>query len=479
MPRLHTPFWRLIQATTLFITTYTSLYSATPSAYSPPIESLNSSEIVVQLETDCQQIPIYLTQPYSDQNTHSPLYLAALDTILRFDFRNSHAYRLMDVQADRESHAKSFFKGPQAELSFWQHQGAQYLVTPLIQEQGIALQVSNLSTLSLHVTPFISLKGSIDEDRNALHRLADTVHEAITGIPGIATTRILYTIKRQKGTSPPTSEVWESDYDGGNARKIITGEDYCLHPVYVPPKSGEKIKTLLYISYSGGQPRLHYASRQEGKGYRVSALKGIQLTPAISWQRDQIAFICDVAGSPDLFLQPFDPLTGKTGPAKRLFHAEGASQSSPSFHPSGSQLTFTSDKNGTPQIYLMSLKQPQLPPQLISRRARNGSASTFSPDGSKIAFSSKTAGVRQIWVYDCVSKEEQQITFSSGDKENPSWAPDSLHIIYNGTSPGDYELYFLDLNKMKPVRIPTQSGEKRFPYWEPRFSSAHSPLNPL
>lgn len=437
----------------------------------PPLHAVCPSnqtpEIVVQLETDCQLIPLYLTEPRVEGGSYSPLYLSALDALLRFDFTHDAYYQLMDVHPERESQARLFFTSPTLHQRFWQTQGAHYLVVPLIQQQSLALQVSNLATLNLQTTPFVPLKGNLDEDRATLHRLADSVHEALTGTPGIATTRILYTLKNQKGHAQWCSEVWEADYDGANPRKVIMGEDYCLHPIYVPPKAGERVKTLLYIGYSGGGPRLFYASRQEGKGYRICNLKGIQLTPAVSWQRDKIAFICDVKGSPDLFLQTFDPLTGKTGEAKRLFHLDGASQSSPHFHPNGASLTFTSDKNGTPQVYLMSLTQPQSP-QLISRRARNGSASTFSPDGSKIAFSAKTAGVRQIWIYDCASKEEQQITFSPGDKENPAWAPDSLHIVYNGTSPGDYDLYFLDLNKMKPTRIPTQTGEKRFPYWELR-----------
>lgn len=433
------------------------------------LATAQAGEIVVQLDTDCQLIPLYLAKPQVEDGAYSPLYLSELDALLRFDFTHDASYQLMSQQIERESQARLFFTSPKMHQRFWSTQGAHYLVMPLIQNASIALQVSNLSTLDLQTTPFVALKGNLEEDRATLHRLADSVHEALTGTAGIATTRILYTVKKQKAPSQWCSEVWESDYDGGNPRKVIMGDDYCIHPVYVPPKAGERVKTLLYIGYGSGGPRLFYASRQEGKGHRVCQLKGIQLTPAISWQRDKIAFVCDVKGNPDLYLQTFDPLTGKTQDAKRLFHANGSSQSSPSFHPDGSSLTFTSDKNGTPQIYLMSLAQPQ-PPQLISRRARNGSASTFSPDGSKIAFSAKTDGTRQIWIYDCASKEEQQITFSPGNKENPSWAPDSLHLVYNGTTPGDCDLYILDLNKMKPTRIPTQAGEKRFPYWEPRSS---------
>lgn len=457
---------------TLFcITSYVTPLHASLTPHQP-------QEVVVELETQGHQIPLYLTQIRLGNSAYAKPYITLLSDILRFDVAQGAYYRLMEPSSQLDSSAMAFFASPQLNQGFWNAQGAHYLIMPLIENNKLALQVSNLKTLQLQTTPFVLLTGNIDEDRTAIHRLADSVHEAITSLPGIATTRILYTLKTQKDVGVWSSEVWESDYDGGNARKLVTGNDYCLHPVYVPPKPGERAKTLLYTGYSGGQPRLLYASCQEGKGYPVSTLKGMQLTPAVSWQRDKLAFVCDVKGSPDLFIQTFDPLTGKGSEPKRLFHADGASQSSPSFHPNGSAITFTSDKNGTPQVYVLSFDKPRAAPKLISRRARNGSASTFSPDGSKIAFSSKTEGVRQIWVYDCMSQDEQQLTFSPGHKENPTWAPDSMHLLYNGTSPGDYELYLLDLNKMKPTRLLTQAGEKRFPSWEPRLLT-NSPINPL
>ena len=196
--------------------------------------------------------------------------------------------------------------------------------------------------------------------------------------------------------------------------------------------------------------------------------------PAISQQRDKVAFISDVTGNPDLFLQNFSPETGAIGKPQQIFSARQATQGSPTFSPDGNKIAFVSDKDGSAKIYVINIPDPgaglkDIKATLISKANRENTAPSWSPDGNKLAYCSRTSGDRQIWVYDFKTKQEKQVTQGKFHKENPSWAPNSLHLTFNTTDPKSSELFIINLNQSDATQISSGPGEKRFPNWEPRF----------
>ena len=167
-----------------------------------------------------------------------------------------------------------------------------------------------------------------------------------------------------------------------------------------------------------------------------------------------LAFITDVTGNPDLFIQPFSPDVGATGKPYQIFATHLATQGTPTFNPDGSSIAFVSNKDGSPRIYAMQVPSPgsslnEIKATLITKRNKENSAPCWSPDGTKIAYCSMMNGVRQIWIYDFTTRQENQLTQGPGNKENPSWAPDSLHLVFNSSDKGSCELYLVNLNKPK------------------------------
>ena len=216
----------------------------------------------------------------------------------------------------------------------WKNQNVSFVVLAKIKDKKLTARVLSVSSNTLKTINDISLSGELSKDRRQVHQLADAVHKALFAKEGIASTRILYTVKTKgTGANPWLSDIWEADYDGGNAHKITQGRGYCVTPVYVPPRDGYSSGSLFYVSYQNGQPKIYYGSLKEGGGHRFSYMRGNQLMPTVSRGRDQVAFISDITGNPDLFLMEFDPETGQTGKARQIFTARQAVQGTPSFSP--------------------------------------------------------------------------------------------------------------------------------------------------
>jgi TolB protein len=407
-------------------------------------------ELVVLVETENQLIPISIAALASKSSGFSNEYLRKLENIFRFDFDNNG---ITAISQDKEVPVLYHF-----ELAMKEHK----------------LYVTAADLAEGKETCFgeVLFTGYLADDRRILHKLADKIQEHFFGVGGIASTRIIYTIKKS-GSGDDISEVWEADYDGGNAKQMTKNSGYCVTPGYIPPKPGYAAGSFVYTGYKTGQPKIYVASLEEGTGKLLLTLPGNQLMPAVSRQRDKIAFISDVTGNPDLFLQDFDPEKGVSGKPRHLFTAPNATQGTPTFSPDGTRIAFVSNKSGSPMIYVIKIPPSGTPlkeikPQLISKFTKDNTAPSWSPDGTKIAYCAKINGIRQIFVYDFLTGLERQLTTGNGNKENPSWAPNSLHLVYNTSDAKSCELFLINLKQLHAVKITSGNGEKRFPSWEPR-----------
>jgi TolB protein len=429
--------------------------------------------MVVRLATEIQRIPIYQSHFVLEQSDFDQAYGAKLEKILQFDLDHNGMTLLILQNKEREKLAAAALLEESISAKNWKNLGAYYLVKGLIKNNKLNIRLYSANAEASKSIDPIPLSGDLSRDRRQIHLLADSIHKALFDKEGVASSRLLYTVKTKVG-STWNSEIWECDYDGENKRALTSNSGYSIAPVYVPPKAGFSTGSFFFVSYKTGQPKIYYQLiAQEQNAHRLTLLKGNQLMPTISRQRDKIAFISDVTGNPDLFILQFSPENGAIGKPYQIFSTHLATQGSPSFSPNGLQIAFVSNKDGAPRIYVMDVPKPGtslkgLKSTLITKRNKESSAPAWSPDGTKLAYCAITKGVRQIWIYDFVKREELQLTQGSGNKENPTWAPNSLHIAFNSSDAGSCEMYMINLNQSEAVCISSGQGEKRFPNWEPR-----------
>lgn len=431
--------------------------------------------IEVRLATESALQPLYLSPLINEGADFPDSYLKQLEQVLTFDLNHTGFSYIVKRTHNGDQLVSSGTIEQVGSLAEWKAQNIAYVVKGNVQGRNLSAVMLNVFNQELKKVAALSLSGDLAQDRRQVHKLADMVNKAFFGSEGIASTKILYSVKVPgKKISDLLADIWEADYDGANARQLTKGGYYCISPTYLPPKAGFVTGGFMYVSYEIGQPKIYLASFKDLVPRRLAYLKGNQFMPTISRQRDKVAFISDVTGNPDLFIQPFSPDTGAVGKPFQVFSAKQATQGSPSFSPDGKRLAFVSDKDGSPRIYVIDIPEAgislnDVKALLISKQNRENSAPCWSPDGTKIAYCGRSKGSeRQIWMYDFKANKETQLTRGAGNKENPSWAPNSQHLVYNSSDTNASELYLININQLEPFQITSGRGEKRFPSWEPR-----------
>lgn len=432
------------------------------------LEAAEPQEIRVYLSTTAALEPLYFGRIQREGSGFDSQYLNQLEAIFAFDFSYNGSTKLLSYNEQKEQ----FLRQKNFAPNIWKNQGVAHVVQGNIINKSLSVSVLSVQTGSLKQFNDIALTGSLTHDRRQIHKVADAIHKALFGVEGVASTRILYSAKLKANPQEKkwVSEIWSCDWDGSNPRQLTRESSYCVTPVFIPPSAKFANDRFLYVSYKMGQPKIFIASLSEGIGKRLIDLRGNQLLPAISSQRDKIAFICDAGGRTDLFLQEFHPETGQVGKPSQLFSYPRSTQASPTFSPDGSKIAFVSDKDGSPRIYIIptSLSSKRANPILLTKQNNENSCPAWSPDGKKLAYSAKTKGIRQIWIYDFDSREEKQLTDGPGNKENPSWAPDSKHLVFNSTGGDISELFIVNLNQPEVVKISQGPGIKHYPTWGTR-----------
>lgn len=320
---------------------------------------------------------------------------------------------------------------------------------------GLEAQITayHVPTMEKLLSQGFACNNASDAHRLA-HKAADAIVLAITGKPGISSTRIAMV-----GNRTGKKEIYICDADGENLRQLTNEKSLCLTPRWSPDAN-----SLLFVSYRSGFPDVILANLTTRSMRRLANYPGLNAGGAMSPDSREVALVLSKDGNPDIYIKDLS-----SGRLTRLTATKSAAEASPSWSPDGRRLVFVSDAAGvgSPQLYMLDRAGGQ--PQRITGQG----SENVDPDWGQnnfIVYSSRRGGRYQLCVLNPDTLEARQITGGNMDYEEPSWAPDGRHVVCTVTQSNQTRIFIIDILTNTSVALtPENKSEKWFsPKWSPK-----------
>jgi TolB protein len=286
------------------------------------------------------------------------------------------------------------------------------------------------------------------------HRLADELVYRYVGEPGIARTKIAFV----SGTGG-SRELFVMDYDGYSPRQVTANGLLNISPSWSP-----KRRFLIYTSYKHRtRQNIEIIELETGKRHTLVSWAGMNITPAFSPDGTQLTFSTTRDGNAEIYKMDM-----QTRLAKRLT-ANRAGDLSPSWSPTGRELAFTSDRSGGPQIYLMSADGSHV--RRLTFHGKYNAAPAWSPRGNWIAYVCRGRGKFKICLISPDGRKRKTITSGPGIDDSPSWSPDGRHLVFVAERSWGFGLLIVD---RRTGRVRSLLGGRRvgLPDWSPALKSS-------
>lgn len=287
--------------------------------------------------------------------------------------------------------------------------------------------------------------------RALAHKFSDEIVRYLTGVPGIASSQICFSVGE-----PGKKEIYVADYDGANLTRVTRHNSISVTPALSPDST-----QIAYISYKTRNPFLYIVDLPTGRSRTLSKRVGLNALPAWAPDGKTLAIVLSKDGNPEIYLVNVD------GSGLRRLTYGRSVDSSPTFHPSGAEIAFISDRAGTAQIYAVAVDGSNL--RRLSFQGGRAYDPAWSPDGKAIAYVVEKAGAGlEIYVMNPDGTNARPLTDSPGGNEAPSWSPDSRHIVFATTRRGRSELWTVNIETGEQDPIPLLTSPCQGPSWGPR-----------
>lgn len=366
--------------------------------------------------------------------------------ILRRDFLISGLFR----QLDPASFPPALTGEPAAAFNSnnWSQVGAQGVVKALVRRggpgvivQGYLYQPGRGDAAQLTK----SYQGS--EVRPLVHQLVNDVIEKFTGLPGPFGSRIAF------ATMGATGEIATVGADGAEMAVLTKMRSECMLPAFSP--NGREIA---FNSFLRGGADLWVVSAAGGRARRVSSRYGLNTGPVWTLDSRSIVATLSYQGNAELYR-----LAASDGKEQARLTSSPGIDSSATLSPDGAQIAFVSERQGTPQVFVMSSSGGA-----ARRLTFQGSYNTtprWNPNKETplIAFTGRDErSVFDIFVYDMKTSKIDRVTQGQGSNMSPSWSPDGRLLVYASSRGG---LWVMNVQTKQETQL--MKGGAKDPSWGP------------
>ncbi|WP_419943184.1 prolyl oligopeptidase family serine peptidase [Candidatus Palauibacter sp.] len=187
---------------------------------------------------------------------------------------------------------------------------------------------------------------------------------------------------------------------------------------------------LALSAAAGGASEVHAQNGRDGGVLTIDQLLSIEsvVGGAPAWSHDGSAILFESALTGGLATLPPEGGFPTRVPVDMGGAGHFLTSQMPGWSPSGTWISYVSDKSGAPEIWIWSTRDGA-DVQLTDLGARINSMS-WSPDERSIVFAGDRYGNYDIWRVDVATRRVDRLTEDKRYEVFPSWSPDSRHILY-------------------------------------------------
>jgi TolB protein len=286
------------------------------------------------------------------------------------------------------------------------------------------------------------------DHRLAIHRMADEVQRVLTGVRGVAATRIAYIA--QDG---PRYELKIADADGHSHRTALTSREALISPAWSPDG-----RELAYVSFERGQAQVWVQELASGRRRLLAAWRGSNSAPSWSPDGRRLALALSRDGLTQVYV-----MDAAGGEPLRVTRSSSI-DTEPTWAPDGQSLFFVSDRGGAPQVYRTALDGSGV--QRVSWGTQ-GTSPAACPDGRHLAYVAREGRAFRLVLQDLHEGTTQRLTDSEED-ERPSFAPNGRLLAYATRQNRRDQLKTTSLDgRTQLVLASSATHEVREPAWGP------------
>jgi len=285
--------------------------------------------------------------------------------------------------------------------------------------------------------------------RLAAHRVADEIHQKLTGERGVYATRIAYVVRTGRHYA-----LHVTDADGEGGQVALASPESIISPAWSP--DGKK---LAYVSFESQKAVVWVQDLFSGERRMLANFRGSNSAPAWSPDGKRLALTLSQDGLAQIYTIP----AGGGTPVRLT--SSNAIDTEAVYSPDGRHVYFVSDRGGGPQIYRVAAGGGNDVERVTYAGSYNISP-TISPDGKLLAYISREDNAYRVMTQELETSAVALIS-DTQDDESPSFAPNGRLLVYASRMQGSDVLMTSTLDGKIKTRLLSSGSDMREPAWGP------------